>query len=127
MSTSNSEFAVYQYLVATRMSHSNANKLLRNVSHPDFNPMSMRYGCIEAYHRRIDDLQLDGMVYRNMHEPIDRDQIVEFFFCQSTDVIQEILLCTTSIEHCTFTFTPTFDTTSRNEHTENSWQPAGWK
>ena len=110
--TSNSEFVVYQYLVTTRTSHSNANKLLRIVSHPDFNHMSLRCGSIEAYHRCVDDLQLDGMLYRNMHEPIDGNQIVEFFSRQSTNVMKEILSCATSIKHCTFTFTPTFHTTS---------------
>jgi len=65
--TSNSEFAVYQYRVTTRTSHTNANKLLRIASHPDFNPMSLHLGSIEAYHRRVNDLQQDSMLYRNMH------------------------------------------------------------
>jgi hypothetical protein len=123
--SSNSEFAVYQYLVATRTSHTNANRLLRIVSHPDFNPMYLRFGSIEAYHRRVDDLQQDGMLYRNMHEPIDGDQIVEFFFRQSTDVMKEILSCATSIKHCTFTFTPTFEATS-GERTYGEFMSACW-
>jgi len=116
---------MYQYLVFTRTSHSNANKLLRIVSHPDFNHMSLRCGSIEAYHRCVDDLQLDGMLYRNMHEPIDGNQIVEFFSRQSTNVMKEILSCATSIKHCTFTFTPTFDTTS-GERTYREFIAACW-
>ena len=39
---SNSEFAaIYQYLVATRTSHKNANTLLCIVAHPNFDPMAL--------------------------------------------------------------------------------------
>ena len=70
-----SEFAVYQYLVATRMSKKNSNTLLRIVGHQDFHPMSLRYKTIKAYHRRVDVMQQDGMVYRDIHEAIDGDQV----------------------------------------------------
>ena len=76
---SNSEFAIYQYLVATRTSHKNANTLLRIVTHPNFVPMALRFQSIEAYHCRVDALQQDGMLYKSMHEAIDSDQIVDFF------------------------------------------------
>ena len=74
-----SEFAVYQYLVATRMSHKNYNTLLRIVGHQDFDPMSLRYKTIEACHRHVNMMKQDGMVYRDMHEAIDGDQVVIFF------------------------------------------------
>jgi len=32
-----------------------------------------------------------GMLYKNMHEAIDGDQIVEFFSRQSVDVAKEIV------------------------------------
>jgi len=56
-----SEFAVYQYLVATRTSQKNSNTLLRIVGHQDFDPMSLRYKTIENYHCRVDVMQQDGM------------------------------------------------------------------
>ena len=74
-----SEFAVYQYLVATRTSQKNSNTLLRIVGHQDFDPMSLRYKTIEACHRHVNMMKQDGMVYRDMHEAIDGDQVVIFF------------------------------------------------
>ena len=109
---SNSEFAIYQYLVATRTSHEHANTLLRIVTHPNFDPMALQFRSIEAYHRRVDALQQDGMLYKNMHEAINGDQIVEFFSRQSVDVAKEIVSCSTSSKHCTWAFTPTFEPTS---------------
>jgi len=59
---SNSEFAIYQYLVATRTSHKNSNMLLRILGHQDFDPMSLRYKSFEAYHCCVDVMQQDGIV-----------------------------------------------------------------
>ena len=41
---------------------------------------ALRFRSIEAYHSRVDALAKDGMLYKNMHEAIDGDQIVEVFF-----------------------------------------------
>jgi len=122
---SNGEFAIYQYLVATRTSHKNAHTLLRIVTHPNFDSMALRFRSIEAYHCRVDALQQDGMLYQNMHEAIDGDQIVEFFFRQSVDVAKEIVSCATSRKHCTWTFTPTFEPTS-GERTYGEFMAACW-
>jgi len=87
---------------------------------------ALRFRSIEAYHSRVDALQKDGMLYKNMHEAIDGDQIVEFFFRQSVDVAKEIVSCSTSSKHCTWAFTPTFEPTSgEKEPTGNSWWCAG--
>jgi len=116
---------IYQYLVATRTSHKNANTLLRIVTHPNFDPMALRFRSIEAYHRRVDALQQDGKLYKKMHEAIDGDQIVEFFFRQSVDVAKEIVSCATSSKQCTWTFTPTFEPTS-GERTYGEFMAACW-
>jgi len=71
--------------------------------------MALRFWSIEAYHRRVDALQQDSMLYKNMHEAIDGDQIVKFFSRQSVDMMKEKFECATSSKHCTWTFTPTFD------------------
>jgi hypothetical protein len=120
-----SEFAVYQYLVATRTSQKNSNTLLRIVGHQDFDPMSLRYKTIEAYHRRVDVMQQDGLVYRDMREAIDGDQIVDFFYRHSLDVMEEIVKCRTSSKHCIWTFTETSDTES-GERTFGEFMSAGW-
>jgi len=43
--------------------------------------MALRFRSIEAYHRRVNALQQDGMLYKHMQEAIDStgNQIVEFF------------------------------------------------
>jgi len=120
-----SEFAVYQYLVATRTSQKNSNTLLRIVGHQDFDPMSLRYKTIEAYHRRVDVMQQDGLVYRDMHEAIDGDQVVDYFYRHSLDMMEKIVKCRTSSKHCIWTFTETFDTES-GERTFGEFMAAGW-
>jgi len=51
------------------------------VLHIVFDPMALRFRSIEAYHRRVNALQQDGMLYEHMQEAIDStgNQIVEFF------------------------------------------------
>jgi len=86
---------------------------------------AVRFRSIEAYDSRVDALQKDGMLYKNMHEAIDGDQIVEFFFRQSVDVVKEIVSCSTSSKHCTWVFTPTFEPTS-GEKTYGEFMVACW-
>ena len=45
------------------------------------------------------------MVYRDMHEAIDGNQVVDFFYRHSLDVMEEIVKCRTSSKHCIWTFT----------------------
>ena len=40
-------------------------------------------------------MQQDGLVYRDMREAIDGDQIVDFFCRHSLDVMKEIVKCPT--------------------------------
>jgi len=59
-----SEFAVWQYLLATRTLQKKSNTLMCIVGHQDFDPMSLRYKRIEAYYRRVDVMQQDGIWLR---------------------------------------------------------------
>jgi len=90
--------------------------LLRIVGHPDFDPMSLRFKSIEAYHRRVDMIQQDGMLYSNMHEVIDGDQVLEIFPRHNVDVMHKTVKYRTSSEHYIWTFTKTSEKGS-NERT----------
>ena len=119
---------MYQYLVATRTSQKNSNTLLRIVGHQDFDPMSIQYKTIQsllAHHCRVYVMQQDGLVYRDMCEAIDGDQIVDFFYWHSLDVMEDIVKCRTSSKHCIWTFTETSDTES-GERTFGEVMAAGW-
>ena len=87
--------------------------------------MSIRYKTIEAYHCRVYVMQQDGLVYRDMREAIDGDQIVDFFYRHSLDVMEDIVKCRTSSKHCIWTFTETSDTES-GERTFGEVMAAGW-
>ena len=54
---------------------------LRIVGHQDFDPMSLWYKTIEAYHHRVDVMQQDGLVYRDMHEAIDGEAATVSYVC----------------------------------------------
>ena len=111
--------------LTSKLSQKNSNTLLRIVGHQDFDPMSLRYKTIEAYHRRVNVMKQDGLVYRDIHETIDGDQIVDFFYRHSLDVMEDIVKCRTSCKHCIWTFTETSDTES-GERTFGDFMAAGW-
>jgi len=47
--------------LATRTLQKKSNTLMCIVGHQDFDPMSLRYKTIEAYYRRVDVMQQDGI------------------------------------------------------------------
>ena len=51
--------------------------------------MSILYKTIEAYHCYVYVMQQDGLVYRDMREAIDGDQIEDFFYRHSLDVMED--------------------------------------
>jgi len=116
---------IYQYLVATRTSHKNANTLLRIVTHPNFDPMALRFRSIEAYHRRVDALQQDGKLYKKMHEAIDGDQIVVFFSDKAWTWRRKSFRALPPASSARGRSRQPLNPRQVKEHTGNSWRRAG--
>ena len=87
--------------------------------------MVLQFPSIKAYHRCVDALQQDSVLYKNMHEAIDGDQIVDFFFRQSVDVAKEIVSCATSSKSARGRSRHPLNPRQVKEPTGNSWWRAG--
>ena len=122
---SSSEFAIYQYLVATRTSVHNSNMLLRIIKDPAFNPLAIRYKSVESLHSRMALANEYGISFADLHENIDGDQRVDYYFRESVDVSNELMLCHAIFAQCTTVFSPTYDPVSK-ERTYSEFMGAGW-
>jgi len=64
------------------------------------------------------------MLYKNMHEAIDGDQIAEFFFQQSVDAMKKLVSCATA-STARGRSRQRLIQSQLKEPVENSWRHAG--